>query len=58
VTEAGRKVETRLRAIADAMDAELRALLGADHDVIERGLERIRDHSLAALAERRQHVAT
>src|SRR6266850_1680674 len=52
VTEAGRKAETRLRAIADAMDAELRELLGADHAVVERGLQRIRDHSLAALAER------
>lgn len=58
VTAAGRKVETRLRFIADAMNAELRELLGADHDIVERGLERIRDHALVSLAERKQHVAT
>jgi MarR family transcriptional regulator, transcriptional regulator for hemolysin len=53
VTAAGREAETRLRAIADAMNAELRAVLGDDHEIVERALERIREYSLESLAERK-----
>jgi MarR family transcriptional regulator for hemolysin len=57
VTAAGRSAEARLRAIADAMNAELRALLGADHEIVEQALDRIRAYALDSLAERKQHVA-
>jgi MarR family transcriptional regulator for hemolysin len=57
LTAAGREAETRLRSIAAAVNAELRELLGADHDTVERALERIREHALASLAERKQHAA-
>jgi MarR family transcriptional regulator for hemolysin len=56
VTATGRAAEARLRAIADAMNAELRALLGNDAEVVEQALERIRRHSLESLAERKQHA--
>jgi hypothetical protein len=35
------------------MNAELQAQLGADHAVFEQALERIRQYSLASLAERK-----
>lgn len=57
LTAAGQEAETRLRSIAAAVNAELRELLGADHDIVERGLERIRDYAAAALAERKHDVA-
>jgi MarR family transcriptional regulator, transcriptional regulator for hemolysin len=58
LTPAGQEAETRLRSIAAAVNAELRELLGADHDVFEQQLERIREHALSCLAERNQRVAT
>ena len=57
LTPAGQESETRLRSIAAAVNAELRELLGADHEIVERALERIRQHSLDSLAERKLHVA-
>ena len=57
LTPAGQEAETRLRSIAAAVNAELRELLGDDHEIVERALERIRRHALDSLAERRQHVA-
>ena len=56
VTNDGRKAETRLRAIADEMNAELRAALGADQEIVQRALERIREFALASLAERKKHA--
>ena len=57
LTEAGQEAETRLRSIAAAVNKELRELLGDDHEIVERALERIREHALASLAERKLHVA-
>jgi DNA-binding MarR family transcriptional regulator len=57
VTDAGREAETRLRAIADEMNAELRAALGADQEIVQRALERIREYALESLAERKNHAA-
>jgi hypothetical protein len=57
LTAAGQEAETRLRSIAAAVNAELRELLGADHDIFERQLEQIREHALASLAERRLDVS-
>jgi DNA-binding MarR family transcriptional regulator len=56
VTDEGREVETRLRVIADEMNAELRAALGTDHEIVQRSLERIREFALASLAERKSHA--
>jgi MarR family transcriptional regulator for hemolysin len=56
VTAEGREAETRLRAIADAMNAELRAVLGDDQQVVQRSLERIREHSLSSLSERKRNA--
>jgi DNA-binding MarR family transcriptional regulator len=56
VTDEGRKVETRLRAVADEMNAELRTALGADDEIVQRSLERIREFALASLAERKSHA--
>ncbi len=57
VTPAGRRAEAALRGVADTMNAELRALLGDDHVVVERALEQIREYSRDALAQRKQHAA-
>ena len=57
LTTAGQEAEAQLRSIAAAVNAELRALLGADHEVIERALEQIREFALASLAERKQQHA-
>jgi MarR family transcriptional regulator, transcriptional regulator for hemolysin len=56
VTDSGRAAETRLRVIADEMNAELRAALGADHEIVQRALERIREFAVASLAERKSHA--
>jgi MarR family transcriptional regulator for hemolysin len=56
LTTAGQKAETQLRTIAASVNAELRALLGADHDVVERALQQIREFAVASLAERKQHA--
>jgi MarR family transcriptional regulator, transcriptional regulator for hemolysin len=56
LTDAGREAETQLRSIAASVNSELRALLGADHDVVERALRQIREFALASLAERKQHA--
>jgi len=58
VTVEGREAETRLRAIADVMNAELRAVLGDDQRIVERALERIREHSLSSLSERKRNAAS
>jgi MarR family transcriptional regulator, transcriptional regulator for hemolysin len=58
VTTAGREAETRLRAIADIMNAEMRAALGDDHEIVQRGLERIRAFAVESLAERKNHAVT
>jgi MarR family transcriptional regulator for hemolysin len=58
VTAAGREAETRLRAIADIMNAEMRAALGDDHEIVQRALERIRAFALDSLAERKNHADT
>jgi DNA-binding MarR family transcriptional regulator len=57
VTDDGREVETRLRAIADQMNAELRDALGVDREIVQSALERIREFALASLAERKSHAA-
>ena len=57
LTAAGQEAETRLRSIAAEVNAELRELLGADHDIFEQQLEQIREHALASLAERNHRVA-
>jgi MarR family transcriptional regulator, transcriptional regulator for hemolysin len=58
LTPAGRDAETRLRSIAHGVNIELRKLLGNDHEIVERSLERIRQYALASLAERKQHVGS
>jgi MarR family transcriptional regulator for hemolysin len=55
LTAAGRSAETRLREIAASVNTELRALLGADHEIVERALRQIREFALTTLAERKQH---
>jgi DNA-binding MarR family transcriptional regulator len=57
VTDAGRDAEAQLRAIADIMNAELREVLGPDREIVERALERIREHSLSSLSERKRNAA-
>jgi MarR family transcriptional regulator for hemolysin len=57
LTTAGQEAETQLRTIAASVNAELRALLGADHELIERALQQIREFALASLAERKQQHA-
>jgi MarR family transcriptional regulator for hemolysin len=58
VTDAGSRAEARLREIADALNAELSALLGAEQGAFVRALETIRQHALDSLAERKRDVAS
>jgi MarR family transcriptional regulator for hemolysin len=58
VTAAGVGAEARMRETVDGLNAELRALLGPEHDAFARGLEKIRAHALDSLAERKRDVAS
>jgi MarR family transcriptional regulator, transcriptional regulator for hemolysin len=58
VTDAGAKAEARMRETADALNAELRALLGTHLDQFVQSLERVRQYSLDSLAERKRRVAS
>jgi MarR family transcriptional regulator for hemolysin len=56
VTPAGNEAESRLRATAIATNAELRAVLAGDHEIVERGLSRIREYALESTHARKQHA--
>jgi MarR family transcriptional regulator for hemolysin len=54
VTPAGEKLLKSLRRVAEAMDADVRSLLGPEgYDVLHRGLKQLEQHVAALAAERR-----